>query len=264
MSERSKLFAACLALAAACYLFAGARAGGASVQSKDTAAGQARALTAQERRGKSIYTRGVSASGGEVTATIGELDVPGSTMACAGCHGARGEGMTEGGITAGNVTWSDLTKPAGHAHSTVRRHGPFDEKTFARSMAEGVDPAGNDLLIAMPRYRMSPEDVADLVAYIKRVETDRDPGITDDTIRVGTTLPTRGPLAEAGAAMRDVLMAYFDDVNSRGGIYNRKIELRVAEMGDNASATAARARGLVEREQVFALVGGLSAGADAE
>ena len=59
--------------------------------------------------------------------------------------------------------------------------------------------------------------------------------------------------------MRDVLAAYFDDVNSRGGIYNRKIELRVVESG-----AAAGARDLVMREQVFAFVGGVSAGADRE
>ena len=124
--------------------------------------------------------------------------------------------------------------------------------------------SGNDLLVAMPRYRMSAEDMADLIAYLKRIETDFDPGLTETSIKVGVVLPSKGALAETGAAMKDVLAAYFDDVNSRGGVYNRKIELRVAEAGDDGAATAAAARAFARREQVFAFVGGISAGADAE
>ena len=42
-----------------------------------------------------------------------------------------------------------------------------------------MDPAGNELAVAMPRYQMSPEDIADLIAYLKRIEADRDPGLTE-------------------------------------------------------------------------------------
>jgi len=62
-------------------------------------------LTLQEKRGKAFYLRGESASGQEITALMGEIDVPASTLTCAGCHGTRGEGKTEGGVTAGPLTW---------------------------------------------------------------------------------------------------------------------------------------------------------------
>jgi ABC-type branched-subunit amino acid transport system substrate-binding protein len=192
------------------------------------------------------------------------LEVPSSTVTCAGCHGARGEGKTEGGVTAGDLTWANLTKSYGHTHPTGRKHGPFDEAAFARALAEGVDPAGNTMLAAMPRFRMSPEDVADLIAYVKRIEDDHDPGLSDTSVRVGTLLPSRGPLADTGAAMRDVLRAFFGDLNSKGGIYNRRVELQEAETGPDAATTSANARRLVEEGQVFAAVGGLSAGADKE
>jgi ABC-type branched-subunit amino acid transport system substrate-binding protein len=229
-----------------------------------TTAADARGLTPQERRGKAIYLRGESPSGKEITAMVGEVDVPASTLTCAGCHGAHGEGKTEGGVTAGNLTWTNLCKPYGHTHPSGRKHGPFDEALFTRSVVEGIDPAGNELVVAMPRFKMSVEDVADLIAYLKRIESDRDPGLTETSIKVGTLLPLKGSLAETGAAMRDVLAAYFDDINSRGGIYNRKIELQVAETGSDAAATAANAKRLVKDGQVFALVGGMSAGADTE
>ena len=221
-------------------------------------------LTPQERRGKAIYLRGESPSGNPITAIIGEVDVPATTMTCAGCHGLRAEGKTEGGVTAGDLTWANLTKPYGHTHPTGRKHGPYQEAAFIRSVVNGVDPAGNELATAMPRFKMSPADMADLIAYLKRIETDRDPGLTETSIKVGALLPATGALADTGAAMRDVLTAYFDDVNSRGGIYNRRLELRVADSGTDAATSVANVRRLLASEQVFTLVGGISAGADKE
>jgi ABC-type branched-subunit amino acid transport system substrate-binding protein len=221
-------------------------------------------LTPSERRGKEIYLRGESPSGKKITAMLGDFDVPASTMSCGGCHGLRGEGKTEGGVSAGNLTWSNLLKPYGHTHPSGRKHSAFDERLFIRSLVQGVDPAGNQLAVAMPRFEMSPEDMADLIAYIKRLDTDRDPGLTESTITIGTILPAHGALAETGAAMKDVLTAYFANVNDKGGIYNRRIELKTIEAGVDAATTAANAKALVEKGELFAIVGGLSAGADKE
>lgn len=267
MSRTLKLLFTTLAAACALFVATSALAGGQAQQPAPggvAPAAAARTLTEQERRGKEIYLRGQGPAGREVVAMVGEIDVPGSTVTCAGCHGARGEGKTEGGVTAGNLTWSNLLKTYGHTHPSGRKHGPFTEPAFVRAVTGGVDPDGNELLVAMPRYRMAPEDMADLIAYLKRIEADRDPGVTEDSIKVGTVLPAAGPLAETGAAMRDVLNAYFEDVNGRGGIYNRKLELKVAEAGASGAATAASVKELVEREQPFALVGGLGAGAERE
>ena len=230
---------------------------------------QSRSLTPQERRGKAIYLRGTPASGRELTAVVGELDVPASTVTCAGCHGARGEGKTEGGITAGNLTWQHLLKPQGHVHPSGRRHKPFDEASLARAVVEGVDPDGNELLVAMPRYRMSREDLADLVAYLKRIETDTDPGLTETSVRVAVP-PSPVALAEMGQAMRDVVAAYFEEVNAGGGIHGRKIELRGTKGAPGSAGvvssapTAAGLKSLLDEEQPFALVGGTTAGADEE
>ncbi|MET0649219.1 MAG: ABC transporter substrate-binding protein, partial [Pyrinomonadaceae bacterium] len=242
---RSLKSAACVLALVCLAAFGGAQ---------DSAA--ARTLTEQERRGRAIYLRGESPAGREIAAAVGDLDVPSTTVTCAGCHGARGEGKTEGGVTAGSLVWPHLLKPYGHTHPTGRKHGPFTESAFIRAVTGGVDPAGNNLLTAMPRYRMSAEDMADLIAYLKRIETDRDPGLTDTGIEVGVVLPSKGALAETGASMRAVLATFFEDLNARGGVYNRKVTLRVFDM----PAAVARA----PREQVFAFVGGISAGADSE
>jgi len=260
MSRTVKLIIACLALAGACLAFTPDAPRAQQAQ----APAAPRTLTEQERRGKQVYLRGEGAAGREIVAVVGEIDVPGSTVTCAGCHGAGGEGKTEGGVTAGNLTWSNLLKPYGHTHPSGRKHGPFTESSFIRAVTGGVDPDGNEMLVAMPRYRLAPEDMADLIAYLKRIEFDRDPGLTENSIKVGAVIPATGPLAEMGAAMRDVLSAYFDELNARGGIYSRKVELKFAATGADAASTAANAKALAEREQLFAFVGGVSAGAERE
>jgi ABC-type branched-subunit amino acid transport system substrate-binding protein len=221
-------------------------------------------LTESERRGKQIYLRGTSASNREITATLNQIDVPASTVTCAGCHGMRGEGNTEGGVTAGNLTWSNLVKPYGHTHPTGRKHGPFNESSFTRAVVNGLDSNGNDLLVAMPRFKLSAADMADLIAYVKRLESDLDPGLTDNSIRIGLVLPSTGSLADVGAAMKDVFTAYFGDVNNKGRIFNRRIDLQFADAGAGGFATAGVAQSFAQKEQIFAFVGGLSAGADAE
>ena len=215
-----------------------------------------RLLTDSERRGKEIYLRGTSPSGNAITGWMGELSVPASNLNCSGCHGMRGEGKTESGITAGNLTWPNLIKPYGHTHPTGRQHGPFNESSFIRAVVNGVDSNGNNLLISMPRFKISAADMADLIAYLKRIDSDLDPGVTDNSVKVGLVVPSEGALADVGAAMKDVLSAYFDDLNNRGGIFNRKVDLRFTNVGT--------AQNFARDEQLFAFVGGLSAGADTQ
>jgi ABC-type branched-subunit amino acid transport system substrate-binding protein len=229
------------------------------VHSQNTVAPR-RELTLQEKRGKAFYLRGESASGQEITAMMGEVDVPASTLTCAGCHGNRGEGRTEGGVTAGNMSWSHLTKPYGHTDEGGRKHPAFSESSFVRALTAGLDPAGNKLAVAMPTYRMPQEDMQNLIAYLKRIETDTDPGLTDTSIVLGTVLPDKESLNGLAQSMGDVLQAYFAEINSRGGIYNRKIELRM--MYGDPKLTVSNMKHLVDDDRVFAIVSGLTAGAE--
>lgn len=235
-----------------------------NVEHAASESGKERSLTPQELRGKMIYESGESLTGEEIKVTIGEVEVPPSTVTCAGCHGLRGEGKTEAGISAGSLTWSHLTRPEGHRHPSGRRHGPFDEDSFARSVVEGFDPDDNELLIAMPRFRMSKTDMQDLISYLKRIESKVEKGVSEKSVKVCTLLFSKGPLAEMSFAMRDVLTAYFDDANGRGGVNDRKIELHAVETGETPSSTAANVRRALTEEDCFAFVGGITAGADKE
>jgi ABC-type branched-subunit amino acid transport system substrate-binding protein len=77
---------------------------------------------------------------------------------------------------------------------------------------------------------------------------------------IGTLLPDKTALTGVAHAMEDVLQAYFAEVNSRGGIYNRKIELRL--MYGDSTSTLTNMNHLIDDEQVFAIVSGLTAGAE--
>jgi ABC-type branched-subunit amino acid transport system substrate-binding protein len=221
-------------------------------------------LSEREARGKEIFVRGESPDGREITAYVGQASValPASAMPCANCHGADGLGRPEAGVIPSNITWSHLTKAYGLVSASGhRRHGPYDESSFGRAIVAGVDPADNALDPSMPRYHMSDADLGDLLAYVKRLESDFDPGLTADKIVVGTVVPRYGPMGGAGEAATAVLSAYFADLNARGGIYNRRLEL-VAARADSPSGAIERAGELLGSGEIFALVGPLTAGVD--
>jgi ABC-type branched-subunit amino acid transport system substrate-binding protein len=88
--------------------------------------------------------------------------------------------------------------------------------------------------------------------------------IIQDSVKVGVVLPAKGPLAETAAAMRDVLNAYFTSINGSGGIHGRRVELHFAESGDDAVTTTTNVKRLIHQERLFAMVSGITAGADYE
>jgi ABC-type branched-subunit amino acid transport system substrate-binding protein/cytochrome c553 len=221
-------------------------------------------LAAGEKRGKQIYVLGTSAPGKDIFAYVGEgsIEVPASMMACANCHGLDGQGKPEGGVNPSSLSWEALTKPYGLAHADGRRHPAYTERGLELAITRGVDPAGNRLLNVMPRYQMSKEDLADLIAYLKRLGKDRDPGISESKLVIGGLVPATGALGEMGRAIRALTTAYFDELNSQGGIYNRRIELKFAETADTPAGTRANVERLLKEDQIFAMTGAFIAGSE--
>ena len=177
-------------------------------------------------RGRAIFHRGVTADGGEIVAAMGpeSFEVAASLVPCASCHGHDGRGRPEGGIAPSNLTWASLTDPRGARRPDRRQHPPYDERSLLKAITMGVDPAGNELNDTMPEYRLSRRDAADLVAYMKVLGEEKDPGIADDTLRVATLLRPGDP---RGEATRGALSVFFDDLNEGGGVYGRRVELEV-------------------------------------
>jgi len=221
-----------------------------------------RPLTELEQHGKQVYATGESPSNTPITAVVsrGATPIPASILPCSGCHGDDGTGRPEGGVVPPDVSWKVLSSSYGHKHSYGRNHPAFTEENFAASILAGVDPAGNQLDVAMPRYAMSEEDLEALIAYLKVIATDYDPGVRSETIRIGSLLPVEGQLAPVGQAMRQVIEAGFADINAGGGIHGRKLELVVAEYSEDPVQSAWRVRDLLQGGDVFAMVSGFGVG----
>jgi ABC-type branched-subunit amino acid transport system substrate-binding protein len=222
-------------------------------------------LTPAQIRGKQIYTRGTSPSGRDILAYLGEssIEMPGSAMPCANCHGLDGKGKPEGGVTPSNLTWEVLSKPYGVKHTDGRQHPAYTERALELAITRGTDPAGNRLLNVMPRYVMAKEDLADLILYLKRLGTEREPGVSETEIVIGTMVPN-GTFAEMGQAIKAVTTAFFNDLNSLGGVYGRRVELKIIETAETPAAKRANIERLLADEQVFALTGAFIAGAEQE
>jgi ABC-type branched-subunit amino acid transport system substrate-binding protein len=223
-------------------------------------------LSPSEKRGKQIYLQGTSPSGRIVTAFLRDaaVEVPASTLTCANCHGYRGEGKPEGGVIPSVITWEFLTKPYGVTHPSGRKHPPYTPTSLELSLVRGFDPAGNRLAGSMPVYQMSSEDMQDLIAYMKVLGSDVDPGIGGSTLRIGTIIPAEGPAREAGAAAKAALQAYFAEVNEHGGIYSRKIDLRVLEVRSGAPPVSSQVERFLRNDEVFAMTAAFMAGSEKE
>ncbi len=84
-----------------------------------------------------------------------------------------------------------------------------------------------------------------------------DPGVTATSIKLGITLPMDGFAAPGYNKIPGAMKAYFDYVNTNGGVNGRKISLVVKDDKYNQQTAVANANELILRDRVFALVGTL-------
>jgi len=223
-------------------------------------------LTPIERQGKHLYLKTTSPSGREIKAFIGiaSTEAPGEAMPCVNCHGQDGRGRPSSGIFPSNIIWQELTKSYGIRHSDGREHPAYTGETIRRAITKGIDPAGNRLNPAMPLYSMPEEDLEALIAYLKRLGTDLDPGLSETQIRIGTLFPSEGPFKEMGEAIKKVLQALFSDANERGGIYHRQLELVTEGYSGREGLGKKQTLDFLQRQDLFALISPFTPGLDRE
>jgi branched-chain amino acid transport system substrate-binding protein len=84
-----------------------------------------------------------------------------------------------------------------------------------------------------------------------------EPGLTATTIKLGITLPMTGIASPGYNKIPGAMKAYFDYVNTNGGVNGRKISLVIKDDQYIPATAVARANELILRDKVFALVGTL-------
>src|SRR5262245_17530490 len=83
------------------------------------------------------------------------------------------------------------------------------------------------------------------------------PAAAQDTLKLGLVAAMSGQSAKSGEAIVRGLSVAIDEINAKGGVLGKKIELVVRDDESNPAKGVVAARELVQREKVVALFGGL-------
>jgi branched-chain amino acid transport system substrate-binding protein len=81
-----------------------------------------------------------------------------------------------------------------------------------------------------------------------------------EPLKVGALLAVTGPASFLGAPEARTLQMLVDDLNAKGGVDGRKIELVVKDTGGNPEKAISFAKQLVEEDAVFAIIGPATSG----
>lgn len=79
----------------------------------------------------------------------------------------------------------------------------------------------------------------------------------DGSIKVGVIMDLTGPLAFLGLANANVAKMVIDDINAKGGLLGRHVELLVEDSATTDSVAEAKAAKLVEQDRVDVVLGGI-------
>ncbi|SDG16141.1 Cytochrome c, mono-and diheme variants [Methanolobus vulcani] len=112
--------------------------------------------------GETIYYTGYNVSGQKIAFTYGPnwLYVHGGS--CVNCHGVDGKG--------GVPVMMAYTVPADITYSTLTSGDEvFTDENIKAAIRDGVDPAGKQLDLVMPRWQMSDADLNDIIEYLKEI-----------------------------------------------------------------------------------------------
>ena len=110
--------------------------------------------------GERIYYMGKGSDGKYIEYTDGpNWLAPMKTRGCVNCHGEDGKGGYPIAMTstvAPDITYNSLTSAE-----------PYTDETIKRAITQGIDESGEQLNIIMPRWKMTAEDLDEILAYLK-------------------------------------------------------------------------------------------------
>jgi len=80
-------------------------------------------------------------------------------------------------------------------------------------------------------------------------------GVSSDRILFGQAAALNGPSSALGRGMRDGILAAFAEINAKGGIHGRKLELISRDDGYDPDRSVDQTIKLIQDDRVFALIG---------
>lgn len=80
-------------------------------------------------------------------------------------------------------------------------------------------------------------------------------GVSEDAILFGQAAALEGPSSALGQRMRQAIVAAFTEINAKGGVHGRKLQLVSRDDGYDPDRSVAQTLRLIEDDKVFALIG---------
>jgi hypothetical protein len=251
------------------------------------------------RLGEIMYRSGVLPSGEPMKALVmGDIPFDGRMFTCDDCHQRSGLGSEEGTIITWPTNGKELFAPrrrTGAYKQPVseeekldgRRELPeyfqmedvrpaYTDKSLARLLRVGVDPAGRKIDPIMPKFRLGQSNMQILIYYLKHLSVELSPGVDDTTLQFATVV-TDDVSEEDKTAMLSVLQAHIDAHNSQNrheskrasfGPFHkseryrayRNLKLHVWTLRGQEETWRDQLDSYYSKQPVFALLGGITGG----
>jgi Cytochrome c len=116
--------------------------------------------------GARVFQDGIGLDGSRI-ARIGGVAMPMAGDGCAACHGTDGRGHATMMVAAPDITYGNLTDPAGMLETDGTRGPVYTDALIRRAVIAGVGADGDELDRTMPRWQLSEQAWTDLLAYLK-------------------------------------------------------------------------------------------------
>ncbi|WP_456623548.1 MULTISPECIES: ABC transporter substrate-binding protein [unclassified Bradyrhizobium] len=94
-----------------------------------------------------------------------------------------------------------------------------------------------------------------LLATVPFAARGEETGVSDDAILFGQAAALEGPSSALGQRMRQGIVAAFTEINAKGGVHGRKLQLISRDDGYDPDRSVAQTLRLIENDKVFALIG---------
>jgi len=239
--------------------------------------------------GERMYREGILPSGEPLVSAVGGgTAVAGTAFSCSSCHLRSGLGSSEGGLVTLPTNGFKLSQPRywkypnllPEERKSLRVEAkpvrpPYTDATLARALRTGVDAGGRAMNPAMPKYKFKDADMAILIHYLWSLSDRLSPGADETTLRFATVV-TEEVSPQDLEAMLVPLNNYVARHNTHaGGMGNRmymsipgkemagayrRLELSVWRLKGPADTWDRQLRDHLEKDPVFALLGGLACG----
>ena len=167
--------------------------------------------------GKKMYMEGVLPSGEIMTATIlDDIKLTGEQVICGACHRRSGMGSSEGQdvvpAVTGNILYQPLRLPTIKPPLPPALRPAYTDETLKRAIRDGIGADGEAFSPLMPRYSLSDAELDSMVAFLKTLNTDPDPGVTEKQIHFATVIADSAE-PEQRKALLDVLNTFVEQKN---------------------------------------------------